>query len=271
MYAATILADSLAPNGVRLTTMLVTMPRIVLAEFNTHRALSRNSASSRAIPVEKRIAAVRANPFVPASFGANRPGMQAGDDLDEVRQTHARERWLAACTYACDYAEALAVLGVHKQHANRLIEPFAWHTVVVTATEWANFFALRCHPDAQPEIRRAAALMRDALHWGQPRAVGLREWHLPFVTDEERDTPGTNWRKVAVGRCARVSYETHDGRRDPAADVALCDRLRASGHMSPFEHVATPHRHPSRIGNFKGWVQMRKTLLGEAVFSGGAA
>jgi hypothetical protein len=266
MYEARILADSRAPNDALLTTLLVTLPRIVLAEFNTHRMLSRNSASSRAIPVEKRIAAVRANPFVPDAFGANQRGMQAGAALGYGEQEQARDFWLNACNEACRNAEELAALGVYKQWANRLIEPYSWHTIVVSATEWENFYNLRCHPDAQPEIRKAAELMRAAMNESEPREVPVGGWHLPFVTDDERREKGTDWIKVSVGRCARVSYLTHDGIRDPAADVALCDRLHASGHMSPMEHVATPHRHPVRVGNLTGWVQWRKTLPGEGVF-----
>jgi hypothetical protein len=265
MYEALVLADSIAPNGTRLTTLQVTLPRIVLAEFNTHRTLSRNSASSRAIPVEKRIAAVHANPFVPEAFGANQKGMQAGDALTDQDET--RRIWLSACYAACGRAADLAALGVHKQWANRLIEPYSWQTIIVSATEWANFYALRAHPDAQPEIRRAAEMMRDAMAASTPRLVALRGWHLPLVTDDERATTEADWVKVSVGRCARVSYLTHDGVRDPAADVALCDRLRTSGHMSPMEHAATPHHHPVMRGNFLGWIQYRKTLPGESVFA----
>ena len=50
---AVIAADSINVKGKRITTFIVTMPRIVLAELNTHRVFSRNSASSRAIPFTK--------------------------------------------------------------------------------------------------------------------------------------------------------------------------------------------------------------------------
>lgn len=283
-YEAKVLADSVSPAGVRLATLLVTMPRIVLAEFNTHRALSRNSASSRAIPVEKRIAAVELDPFVPEAFGRNQKGMQAAEVLRDEEGERARARWLYACKSACRHARDLADMGVHKQLANRLIEPFLWHTVVVSATEWSNFFALRCHPDAQPEIRKAAELMREAMAASKPRPINFGEWHTPFVEPAEAHdllVGGMNQRgvcKVSIGRSARVSYLTHDGQRAPEEDVKLADRLSASGHMSPFEHVARPFDSridsPERIdvlgqpfvGNFKGWVQYRKGIPNEDDF-----
>jgi len=278
MYEAKILADSVSPAGVRLTTILATYPLVVHAHLLTHRALSRNTASSRAIPVEKRIAAVRANPFVPASFGKNQPGMVATAELDTEGQDGARRVWLWACDDACNHAETLAALGVHKQLANRLIEPFAFVTCIVSATEWANFFALRCHPDAQPEIRQAAELMRAAIAESLPQPIHLGSWHLPLVTREERmgaANRGIDWRKVSAGRCARVSFLGHGKERHPSEDVALCDRLMGAGHLSPAEHVATPHGHPrdrQRFeGNFKGWRQLRKTLAGESIFQPNAA
>lgn len=284
-YNAKVVADSMSPAGVRLTTLEVTMPRIVLAEFNTHRMLSRSSASSRAIPVEKRIAMVEADPFVPEAFGRNQRGMQAGDALSGTDAIDARSVWLGACEDAVRRARALAEIGVHKQIANRLIEPFLWHTVLVTATEWSNFFALRCHPDAQPEIRKAAEMMRDAMAASKPLPFNYGEWHTPFVEPAEAFdllVEGMTWRdacKVSIGRCARVSYLTHDGRRAPEEDVKLADRLSTSGHMSPFEHVARPFasfldkadRYCPRtgrpfVGNFAGWVQYRKGIANEDDF-----
>lgn len=284
-YDAKVLADSLAPeHGKRLTTLQVTTPRIILAELNTHRMLARNSASSRAIPVEKRIQAVLDDPFVPDAFGANQRGMQAGETLSGAHADAARAVWLAARDKAVDAARALAGVGVHKQWANRLVEPFSWHVAIITATEWENFFNLRCNPAAQPEMRRTAEAMRDAMAASQPCQVSSQDhWHLPlwgFEGDVEwyfarvrsqREKTGngdnTDQIKVSVGRCARVSYLTHAGIRDPDADVKLHDELLANGHMSPTEHQARPHPDPMhRSGNLIGWVQYRKTLVGETVF-----
>lgn len=288
-YAAKILADSMSPDGVRLTTMEVTFPRFVLAEFNTHRMFSRNSASSRAIPVEKRIAAVREDPFYPTAFGKNQRGMQAAEDLGDAESREARGAWTAALEAALCEAGELARLGVHKQLANRLLEPFLWHTVIVSATEWSNFFALRCHKDAQPEIREIAEMMRDLYVAHEPdKFVGYNEYHLPLVDCSEiRELDPFNgrtdisfgervevWKAISVGRCARVSALTHDGKRDLIADVELCKRLHKSGHMSPFEHVARPMTQEEQqnsargfCGNFNGWIQYRKELLNEDDFS----
>lgn len=293
-YSAKIVADSIA-FGVRLTTLEVVMPRFILAEFNTHRVFSRNSASSRAIPVEKRIAAIRADPFVPEAFGANKRGMQAGEALGDDEQAAARLAWVAAMETATRHAAILAQLGVHKQWANRLLEPFAWHTVVVTATEWDNFFALRISSEAQPEIRRVAEAMKAAMDASTPVGRLPGEWHLPYT--DERDQMDVLVRhsdptalstalavrredelaKLSSARCARVSYLTHDGLRDVNADLALHDKLLASGHMSPFEHAAKvaiggdylmrTSNGPEFVSNFRfPWIQYRKTIPGEDVF-----
>lgn len=270
-FSAQVVCDSIAA-GVRLTTMVVTFPRIILAEFNTHRMFSRNSASSRAIPVERRIEQVLREPFVPAAFASNKPGMQAGQDFDEEDNATCREDWLTAMHAAVNYASALSQMGAHKQWANRLLEPFAWHTVVVSATEWANFWALRCHPDAQPEMQTIARMMRAAYDASEPQVCGIDHWHLPFV-DPDENLDSALAARVSVARAAAVSYERHL-RQDVEADIARHDRLLASGHMSPFEHVAqvVTRRWPTAPSNFaRPWLQYRKMLPGEAVFGGGAS
>lgn len=291
-YKCRVLLDSINLQGNRLTTFEVEMPRIVLAEFNTHRMISRNSASSRAIPVKKRIVAVEADPFVPEAFGKNRSGMQASENLDDEASRDARGAWMGALRAAVTHAKWLAEIGVHKQLANRLIEPFSWTTVICSATEWGNFFGLRCHPMAQPEIRRAAELMRDAMAASTPTHLRPRQWHAPMLDSEERaalqqwsefdllrDASRDAWSAddshppaplppelwISAGRCARVSYLTHDGRRDSRADVTLGQRLAADGHMSPLEHVATPELRAH--GNFRGWRQLRQHIPHEADFS----
>ncbi len=281
-YHAEVLADSVSPAGHRLTTMLWTFPRFILAELNTHRQLSRNSASSRAIPVEKRIAAVRENPFIPESFGKNRKGMQAGEALEGELAEEARKDWLLAAEDAIFRAEKLASRGVHKQLANRLLEPFSWHTAVISATDWDNLFAQRCHPDAQPEFRKIAELARDVRDASVP-THRLNTWHLPLVGKQYGDDGECRvsgdmfWPQISAARCARVSYLTHDGKRDTRADTELYQRLVTSGHMSPLEHVARPMTTfeltlmggNTYCGNFSGWVQLRKTIAGERVFGGG--
>jgi thymidylate synthase ThyX len=294
-FDAKVLADSRSPAGRRLTTLEATFPRFVLAEFNTHRVFSRNSASSRAIPIAKQLRRVLEDPYVPVEFGSNQPGMQAGPPLEGESRELAEREWLRARDDAVRRVLALVTdpgevadddlegvldrveeatrtrnrpeqwLNVHKQVANRLLEPFMWHTVIVTATEWDNFWNLRCHPDAQPEIRLIAEKMRAAVEASEPAELGLDEWHLPLIRPEDREQVASieDLVKVSAGRCARVSYLTHDGRRDLQADVDLHDRLLESGHMSPLEHPARPLADGEWCGNFRGWCSYRKEIAGE--------
>ena len=301
-YEANIVLDSMSnASDQRLTTFEITFPRIVLAEFNTHRMFSRNSASSRAIPVAKQLRRVLDEPFIPIYWGANKSGMQAAAELSEEEQIIAKKEWLRQRDYAvlgavalsggiqflkdevsqerisrlmseCGYKDTSLPTPVHKQIANRLLEPFMWHTAIVTATDWSNFFALRANPNAQPEIQRAAYLMRDAYSSNAPQMLHYDEWHTPLIQPDERELSIEALKKISVGRCARVSYLTHDGVRDPSQDIKLHDQLRTSGHMSPFEHVARPMT-PGEIednpysGNFTRWHQYRKDIPHEADFS----
>jgi thymidylate synthase ThyX len=145
---ATVLADNLSPQGDRLITMKVTFPRIILAEFNTHRMFSRNSASSRAIPFEKMVKSVQENPFIPIAWQKNHKGMQGTEYFnDSLHIEYLVDSWLEARDEAVRIATDLNEnAGVTKQLCNRLLEPFMWHTVLVTANETAfnHFFELRC-------------------------------------------------------------------------------------------------------------------------------
>lgn len=263
-YEAKIILDSIS-RGHRLTTIQATFPRFILAEVNTHRMFSRNSASSRAIPVERRIEQLRKEPFIPQAFGKNRPGMQSSENLTGDDAQQARDAWGFAIDQALFAADDLVKVGVHKQWANRVIETFAWHTAVITATEWSNHDALRCHPDASPEYKIIAEMMREARDKSTPRGLPHGEWHMPYVlkqdgtVDQEDfneahavfDSPGRGpnvalhegvtriLRKVSVGRCAAVSYERQEI-KNFTKDVERYGKLRFGGHMSPFEHVARP-------------------------------
>lgn len=274
-YEAKILCDSISPDNIRLTTMEITFPRIVLSEFNTHRIFSRNSASSRAIPVEKQIKKIKENPFIPEYWGKNQKGMQAEEEVSEIDRQEAIKNWLSARDNAVDSTEKLLKIGIHKQITNRLLEPFMWHTVIVTATEWDNFFALRCHKDAQPEIKKIADLIKQKKEKNNPIKIGYKDFHLPLVDFNEQKELQLNKFDlclVSAGRCARVSYLTHDGKKDPNADTELAKKLLNSGHMSPFEHIARPMNNivleKERFsGNFRGWIQYRKTLPNENDYS----
>jgi thymidylate synthase ThyX len=259
-YCARVLLDSRSADGVRLLTLEVTFPRFVLAEFNTHRVFSRNSASSRAIPTSKLIERLLTDPAMPLEWGRNQKGMSASDLLDEREARDAQRIWLAARDAAVERARELQALGVHKQVLNRILEPFLWHTVIVTATEWENFFDLRCAPAAQPEIRHAAEAMREAIDASSPQLVDRGSWHLPLVLDDERHLDIEVQKKISAARCARVSYLTHAGSREIEKDIELHDRLKADRHLSPFEHVATPAADGEFHANFRGWVQMRREI-----------
>lgn len=300
-YHATVVADSLSPRGHRLTTIEVCFPRIVLSEFNTHCAISRNSASSRAVPVEKKIKEVLEEPFVPTEFGVNKRGMSAAEVLQAADGSEAQAIWLgarddavrrtlelifgsdeaqAACAGSADLAAAALGLfagagkprlSVHKQLANRLLEPFLWHTVIATATDWSNFFALRSGEGAQPEIATAAQMMKSVMDASAPVPRSPEEWHLPLIQHDEVDDAAADperWSLISAARCARVSYLTHHGVRDPSADTDLADRLLSDGHMSPFEHVAqcmtdAQYKLQPRLGKLTGWVPLRTTIPNE--------
>lgn len=271
MYSAKIIADSVSRHGQRLTTMEVVFPRMVLAEFNTHRVFSRNSASSRAIPVEKQLRKIKEQPFVPEYWGANQSGMQAEAELIAEAKDAALDEWLAARDSAVAHVEKLLDIGLHKQLANRILEPFMWHTVIVTATEWSNYFALRANEMAQPEIRKVSELMQTAYEASTPKQLSDDEWHLPLIQEEEYDgvfEKSDDARMISAARCARVSYLTHEGKRDLSADIILYDRLTSGGHMSPLEHVARPLTKDELSegefrGNFRGWMQLRKLVPNE--------
>jgi Thymidylate synthase complementing protein len=259
-----VIADSISPWGDRVTTVEVRLHRFVLSELNTHRAFSRNSASSRAIPVAKQIRQVLADPAMPIEFGSRRSGMQAGPPLQGSELAEAKAAWLSARDAAVAAAEEMNRLGVHKQVANRLLEPFMWHTVIVTATEWEGFFAQRCSELAQPEIQVAAEAMRSAIAASVPTASATSDWHLPYIDDSDREEVADDvlLRRISAARCARVSYLTHDGRRDLDEDLRLFSDLVGASppHASPLEHVATPSAERS-AGNLRGWTQLRHVLL----------
>lgn len=262
MFNARILADSINPRGYRVTTMEWTFPRCILAEVNTHRMLSRNAASSRAIPTQSLIQRVIDNPFIP-EFRENKKGMQAGGVLDDNDAETAVEMWLEQRDRAVEMARTMHHLNIHKQYVNRLLEPWMWCTIIVSATTWENVWKLRCHPDAEPSFQRIAGMARDAMAASMPVRLLYGDCHLPLIDpDELIDNPLKPL--VSVGRCARVSYLTHEGKRDPDADVELANRLSVSGHWSPFEHVAYATAELEPCGNFQGWKQLRKAFMNES-------
>jgi thymidylate synthase ThyX len=286
-YDTRIILDSVTPAGARLTTFQFTLPRIVLAELNTHKMLSKGSASSRAIPVEKQIARVESDPFIPFYFGKNQKGMQAESPLDKENEEAAELAWRSLIKSSLDYARFFAKIGLHKQLANRVLETVNWHTVIVTGTEYENYFALRDNPAAAPEIRESAHQGQELWKKNEPILVKEGDWHLPYVTGF--DIGKIRWDikellAMSAGRCAAVSYLNQDNELDPAGDIKRTwEKLIPNGHMSPTEHQAqsltwmqwvehsgraardwTYYRVP--VGNLWGWKQWRKTLKNEHNF-----
>lgn len=276
---ARIICDSVNPHGNRITTFVLKYPRMVHAELMTHRMFSRNSSSSRAIPTHKLIQRVIDDPAMPAWWGKNQPGMQAREELDDETKQLAIDRWLEARAKAAEQARILLDLGAHKQIVNRVIEPWMHITVICTSTNYSNWFRLRDHADAQPEIAVLARLMREAYEdplVSDPNLLEPGEWHLPFITDQDWDEAevisgkhlaAETVRKVSVARCARVSYLTHDKRRDLSDDLKLHEKLISGDppHASAFEHAAMALASPEKVGNFVGWLQYRKLVNREAV------
>lgn len=300
-FDAKILADSESPDGVRLTTFEITFPRYVQAELNTHKMLSKNSGSSRAIPVEKMLERIQADPYIPVKWGKNQKGMQADEVLDPDEEARALVEWLGARDSAVKHAMNLMSIGLHKQDANRILEPWMWQTVILSGTEWPNFWHLRDHDGCHPGFRTVVAMMRELYVTKDPKPLAYGRWHLPLVDDliDSADIMDIEVLKmISAGRCARVSYLTHDGKRDLSADIALCKRLTTAGHLSPLEHIARPINRedlgPSSVlpilvplqalhgnfgpqdvfaGNYRGWMQMRKLIPNEhdMLGAGGAA
>jgi len=277
MISAQIVLDSVSPAGVRLTTMQLRYPKFIHGEMMTHRVFNRSASSSRAVPVARNLAEVRSDELraSPVWWGREQRGMASGEELDDAGLHVARAYWRMAALAAADRAEEMAAHELHKSIVNRVLEPFLHINVVVTATEWDNFFGLRLDRGAQPEMRVLAEAMWEAMSISLPTPLVLGEWHLPFLGQEDLDQfeDLITAAKVSVARCARVSYLSHEtGKRSTIAeDLALYDRLVGASpmHASPAEHQATPDvfngswQEPLKHGNLRGWVQYRKLLPGE--------
>lgn len=246
---ASVVQDSVC-NGKRITTFELEYPRFIHSEFMTHRLFSRNAASSRAIPVSKMLGLIELNPAMPVHWGKNEPGMQAWEELPGELMDVAVSLWRKGAREVASLAKSLADIGVHKQVVNRILEPFQIIKVVVTATEYDNFFWLRNHPDAQPEIKALAGTMLHALDGSKPFKLNAGEWHVPYV-NRDRNQKGEivysagptelsveDALKVSSSCCAQVSYRLLDTSIEKALFVYR--RLVESEpvHASPFEHQA---------------------------------
>ena len=281
--SAELLADSICEP--RITTVLLTYPRIILAEVNTHCMIPKNTASSRAIPVERRVRQVREDPFTPRYLGRNQRGMQPGAVIDEADL--AMEVWRQAAIDAADAGEKLSQLGLHKSLANRVMETFSWVQTIVTFTEADNMLNLRVHEDAQDEYFELALRVAEAYRNSSPTILAPGEWHIPFGDRMDDDYCDEKMRlMISSARCARLSYETHNGEINYGKDLELAEGLIKSGHMSPFQHQAQAvdksefwgGENPETIlrrenalwdgtdvwwAQFRWWRMFRKTLPGE--------
>lgn len=278
---AKVIADSISYDNRRITTLQLRYPRFIHEDFMTHRMFSRNASSSRAKPSSRWIQEIREDCAMPIYWGKNKSGMQAGEELDEELISILKLEWLLASRQMGELAKFYEKNGLHKQHSNRILHPFQHIDVVVTATEWDNFFALRISDEAQPEIKKLAEEMANTMVNSKARELDTGEWHLPYVTESEKVSNNLSSLKlVSAARCARVSYSNHDGTKcDISKDIQLAEMLLKSYHMSPFEHQATPMSynaldarewqdyegitHTDRFyeywsGNFRGWIQYRQ-------------
>ena len=251
--SAKVICDSISEAGVRLTTFEIEYPRIVMSEFNTMRAISKNSSSSRAIPVSKMLEHTKNINLKPIYFGSKKSGMQAGDELLGVELEQAKGVWEASLRNAVESSEMLDSLGVAKEVTNRLVEPFQLVKVVCTATDWDNFFNLRLHPDSDPNICMLAYKMYKAMQESKPITLKAGEWHLPYVNlgwngkgemcyaDEDFNFVDLGQAiKLSAASCASVSYRT-EGMTLEKADKIFDMLIDAEViHASPFEHLGTP-------------------------------
>lgn len=301
---AKVIADSISYAGNRMTTFEIEYPRFILAELNTHRMLSKNSASSRAIPIQAMHSYIKANPAEPVHWGKNQPGMQASEELQGSDKSWAQYLWNKAKEVALDYSQQLANTGAHKQIANRVTEPWMTMKTVISGTEWANFYYLRNHPDAQPEIAALAQAMYEAHKASKPVELEVGEWHLPYIDLYRGEdnilhyinpSNGGSYsvedaRVVSASCCAQVSYRRNDDSLDKAHKIYKQLIESTPAHASPVEHQATPMPHRFSIGedtrpeywpkgvthrdrdgnywsgNLQGWIQFRKLIPNEAVW-----
>lgn len=300
LITATIIADSVSQDGTRMTTMEIEYPRFILAELNTHRMLSKNSASSRAIPVAAMHKHIQENTAQPVWWGANQPGMQAHKEIEGADKSYAQYLWASARDQAILASRQLLEMGLHKQVTNRITEPWMVMKTVISGTEWANFFWLRDHPDAQPEIAELAKKMHQAYKASQPQLLYPGEWHVPYVTTyRDARTKELHYldhnskyitydeaRIISASCCAQVSYRKNDDTLEKAQKIYQQLIESEPAHASPVEHQATPMNvatmcryepdtwepgvtHVSAnsdlwSGNLRSWIQHRKLIPKEA-------
>lgn len=255
-----VVEHSISESGKEVATLQLHYPLFIHAQVMTHRVFSRGAASNRAIPIKKLVKRTLEDPVYPTVYGSNKSGMQAGGELSRFKKKLIDVLYWTTCRVVCYSALLAGKIGLHKQHANRLMMGFQHIDVILTSTEWDNFFKLRVDHASQPEIQELAIKIRDVLGKSTPKLLKEGEWHTPYVTDKEKvDLSISEIKDISAARCARVSYLTHDNKRpDIDKDLRLASDLFRDEHMSPFEHVCTPTKKGN--ANLKGWQQYRYQL-----------
>jgi thymidylate synthase ThyX len=298
LIKAEVIKDSYNPDfDSRITTMVIEYPRIILSELNTHRVLSKNSSSSRAVPVKKMLELIASNPAMPVRFGDNQPGMQDKGENSKNSEA-AKVLWIEAAKSSASYVKVMHDMNIHKQVCNRLIEPFQMMKTCITATQWSNFFNLRLHTDADPTIYALAEAMKSAMNSSNPVELKEGEWYVPFVNEVrvegnqvfyDQDGFQISVEDALMISCscsAQTSYRLNDYSLEKAK--IIYDKLINSkpAHSSPTEHCAMPitrktsnpldyfgvkgvtHIDRNLVpcsGNFHGWVQYRQLIPDNAV------
>ena len=292
--SAKLIADSVSNSGKRMLTFEFEFHRWILAEMNTHRAISKNLQSSRAIPLLKAAELMESFPAYPVHWGKNQSGMQSKEELSGDEADQARILWEECIAGALLNAREFADLGAHKQWAARILEPYIITKGVFSGTDWDNLLWLRDDEDAQPEFKELAPCIQSCINQSTPKLLHAGEWHTPYV-DSMRLASGVliyvdadgnelsldDAKKISASCCAQVSYRRLNDTKEKALEIF--DKLFSGRkpHMSPTEHQGTPVTqqtvpwnpmtwqegvtHVDRSGtlhsgNLSGWVQYRQTL-----------
>lgn len=279
VVSAEIIQDSLLPGkGTRLTTFKLLLPKVLLAELNTHRVFSRNASSTRAIPIKKTIEQLQnGHYFEPLHWGKNKKGMSAEVEMNTPivmqkmfggKKLPKEEVWNKLVNMMAYAAECYSEAGYHKQIVGRLLDSFTLASVILSSTEWDNFFNLRISKDAQPEMASLAFAMKSAMDDSAPVETPC---HIPMLSAELEKQELAQQIRSAVASCARVSYINHGSENiDTKKDNELFNMLRSNGHWSPFEHVAFEREKSKELlkelpegnfsGNFRDWIQLRQIM-----------
>lgn len=306
MFSAKVILDSVNPDGKRLISVECRYWRAIHSEVLTHRDRARSAMSSRAIPfikVKKAVlneipvgstirgkgqfseifegdqspyeyivsnctySMVKNDPFIPIFIGSELPGMQSGAELEAPNRQYATDVIQDLCKHSLQECKKLWELGVHKSIINRYLEPWSYISVLMTATEWKNFFRLRIHKKAEKHFNMLAQMIKQVIDASKPTSICWGGWHLPYIEDGEM--PLDVRKKVSAARCARLSYLTHDGVLDVAKDLQLFDTLiSADGddniiHAAALEHVACASQ--KGTGPYNGWRQFRHEFANENI------